>query len=244
MGGWTTVSVTVILGVGSTLALIYSEEVKQMLSLVGIGGSRKLDIDNPVVLHSACKDFVVHQCTNKKDLQAVWQIDNAEYGDMNIDFELLHEWWTKYPSGHYVIRLKEEIIGGFGIWPVSQSCYHRLQFGDITEKDIKIQPPRKSRDALFWCVSGVILKPDHRRKRAIWCLLRQVVIHWYNSQIKEKQGNVTVGTIPISKEGLDMATRFSFNLVRTAEQRKNHYPFYERDISKDIVGRFAKEFQL
>lgn len=182
--------------------------------------------------------YVVHLCTNQNDLRTVWNIDVTEYGDMNVDFTLLHEWWRKFQHGHHIIRNGEEIIGGFGLWPLSKNSYRKLQRGSITEAGINILHPNKALGNKFWYLSGIILKPEYRKKRAAWHLIHRVMTHWRVTWVANTYGKtIAIGAIPISKDGLDMMTRFAFDLVHSAEQRNDHYPFYEKivNITKPII---------
>ncbi len=204
---------------------------------------RAFDVESPAAWTSVCKNYAVHPCTTQNDLKEVWKIDTTEYGDMNVDFSLLHNWWEKFPYGHYVIKKGDEVIGGLGIWPLSKSSYQGLLKGKIIESEMSICKPRRGAETVYWYISGMILKTNYRRKRAVWCLIRQVMVHWYTTQAVAHK-TIVLGTIPISKEGLDMVTRFAFHPTFSAEQRKDHYPFYEKKITHDAVDLFYKEFKM
>jgi hypothetical protein len=70
------------------------------------------------------------------ELQELWAIDSAAYGEASITLETFMGWWRSYPSGLKVLFLQGRIVGALGIWPLSDRCARRLTDGRIKESEI------------------------------------------------------------------------------------------------------------
>ena len=187
----------------------------------------------------ACRDYSVHQTSSLDELTEVWKIDCAAYGEANVSFAILQAWWQMYPQGHYIIKQRGKIIGGFGIWPVAKDTYHHLRRGTLTEDKLTIMGRRNSKARKeHWYISGIVLAAEHRKVRALSCLLNRVVERWRMSQVHSEQ--IQVGAIPISEEGLRLLMRHGFSLATDAERRNDHHPFYERVYRKQDIDLLLK----
>ncbi|MHB8321410.1 MAG: hypothetical protein ACYDA7_05285 [Acidithiobacillus sp.] len=245
MLGWFTLLVTVILGVASLYVIVFTEDAKRLFRVLGVRGrpggqslsAGVLTADGP------CNRFLVHQTVYMSDLVAIWEIDCAAYGAMNVDFDILKKWWAVYPQGHYVIKNGDQVIGGFGIWPVTKKDYQALRSGRIAESAITPCAHKPRSISHYWYLSGIVVDAKHRGSRAVWCLVRQAVAHWFSTQAEPSGAiGVTVGSIPVSRDGLKLLTRFGFSLQCTAEQRMNHHPFYARIVDNTAIAAFLDEF--
>ena len=166
--------------------------------------------------------YKVYTLNSTKELKKVYNIDCEAYGKSNISFNILENWWKQYSKGIYVIKVNEEIIGALGIFPLSLESYNSLKNGFITEKEIIIDKNNQK----YWYISGIVIVEKYRKKRAIIHLLNTSIKYWLNNLIITD--NITIGSIPISKEGLHLLEYFNFNRVKNAKDRKDNYPFYEK----------------
>lgn len=174
-----------------------------------------------------CRDYLVHQTGTLADLAAVWKIDVEAYGEANVQFEVLRTWWQLYPRGHYLVKKKGAIIGGFGIWPVTHETYQKIARGELREENIRLNVRRSPRaKEEFWYLSGIAISKRHRRTRALFCLLSNVVAHWCRTQAQKSA--LRIGSIPVSDQGLRLLVHHGFFLAVDAEHRNDAYPFYER----------------
>ena len=159
----------------------------------------------------ACRDYSVHQTSSLDELTAVWKIDCAAYGESNVPFATLQAWWQIYPQGHYLVKKRGKIIGGLGLWPVSRNTYHQMRRGTLTEGTLTIMGRRNPEARKeHWYISGIVIAAEHRKVRALSCLLNRLVERRRMSQTHPEQ--IQVGAIPISEEGLRLLMRHGFPL--------------------------------
>jgi hypothetical protein len=170
--------------------------------------------------------YKVYILNSNKELKKIYNIDCEAYGKSNISFNILENWWKQYSKGIYIIKVNEEIIGALGIFPLSLESYNLLKNGFITEKEIIIDINNQK----YWYISGIVIVEKYRKKRAIINLLDKSIKYWLNNLIITD--NITIGSIPISKNGLRLLEYFNFNKVKNSEDRKDNYPFYEKIFNK------------
>ncbi len=220
-------ALSVIVLVFTLIALVYQEETRSWIDLA-LRKTTEARVTRLVQkVDGTCSDYSVHQTSTLDELTEVWKIDCAAYGEANVSFAILQAWWQLYPQGHYIIKKRGKIIGGFGIWPVAKDTYHHLRRGTLTEDKLTIMGRRNSKARKeHWYISGIVIAAAHRKTRAPFCLLNQVVEHWCISQVQSEQ--LQIGAIPISEEGLRLLVRHGFSMATDAERRNNHHPFYER----------------
>jgi hypothetical protein len=78
--------------------------------------------------------FAVRRIVDEAQLRELWEIDTDSYGDAAISLETFHTWWKRYPYGLFGLFEGEEIIGGFGMWPLSTKVYKDGSSGILVAK--------------------------------------------------------------------------------------------------------------
>jgi hypothetical protein len=232
-----------VLSIITLIAIIYTEGTRKVLNKLIF--DKIIKKDTLLVLPSsilANPTYKVHPLNSREEFKKVYDIDCEAYGESNISADILRNWWKQYPQGIYIVKKSEEVIGAFGIFPLSVKSYNLLREGSITEKEIIINK-NENKDKLnkeYWYISGIVIIKKYRKKKAILYLLYISIEHWFRSL--PKANNIVIGSIPISEEGLRLLVHYCFAEIKNAEDRKNHYPFYEKTFNKneieELIGAF------
>ena len=186
-----------------------------------------------------CSDIIITQATSQKELEEIWNIDCEAYGEANISKDILRKWWGTYPEGLYIVKKNGAVVGGFGIWPIAKDAYDNLKNGSIKELELTVLNKNLSKSN-YWYISGIVIMKKYRRTKILWCMLYVIIKHWYETQVKSN--SVIIGSIPISDEGKDLLTRHGFFLSIIADERKNHFPFFEKTISKKYIEKIIARY--
>src|SRR5690606_27568012 len=121
-------------------------------------------------------NYTIDRVTNLGKLAELWQRDNEAYGEMSLPFEVFSDWWQAYPEGLTMLLCEGRIIGGFGMWPMAQDDLYKLASGAVWEQDVR--PLRHGEDHEFWYISGLMMRPEFARTRALTTLLSGVADRW------------------------------------------------------------------
>jgi hypothetical protein len=116
------------------------------------------------------------------ELRELWAFNEIVYGEDNIVFEKLHEWWSTYPHGSLCIfkndllqnRMIDNHIGGIGIYPISKDFYFDLMHKRAEEEDMSraiIQTGIKEHENPltpdYWYISGISMRESYRHSLAL-----------------------------------------------------------------------------
>jgi len=112
------------------------------------------------------------------ELEDLWAIDNAAYGEASITYERFQDWWSSFPLGLRALFFKNRVMGAIGIWPLSNRCGRRLKSAQLKESQLMGRTMRGYIDSptRFWYVSGIVLRPQLIGSRAIKVLLSLIHI--------------------------------------------------------------------
>ena len=109
------------------------------------------------------------------ELEDLWAIDNAAYGEASITYERFQDWWSSFPLGLRALFFKSRIMGAIWIWPLSNRCGRLLKSAQLKESQLMGRTMRGyiDRPTRFWYVSGIVLRPQLVGSRAIKVLMSQ-----------------------------------------------------------------------
>lgn len=113
----------------------------------------------------------------REDIPQVSALDIATYGGtVSIGEEALNGWFGKYSLGAFVLVrknthkfnlneevLNEEVVGAFGVWPVSKGTFKKCKRGQITEEQVIVVKIKSGRTHGYWYLSDVILREEFRK---------------------------------------------------------------------------------
>lgn len=178
--------------------------------------------------------------SNEDTLKRLWQIDGEEYQDSNVPFESFLRWWRRYDLGlRIVTNSSAVIVGGVGIWPISESQIRTLIAGKLSES--KLVPTRcaalDSAPSQFWYVSGIFTRHVEGLNTPLRRLLKTGVGSWANSHhIRYPLYCYALG---YSEQGISLLNRFSFEQIKTAEETADRLPLYVREFKSIAELRSA-----
>jgi hypothetical protein len=104
-------------------------------------------LDNPSL--AAIREAIRHFCPNRggqelrvgairspAELEELWAIDGAAYGEASITYEKFRDWWSSFPSGLRALFFQNRIMGAIGIWPLSARCAGFLKSARLKESQL------------------------------------------------------------------------------------------------------------
>lgn len=169
----------------------------------------------------------VSRIDNKAQLKELWELDQRSYGDENIQFETLLEWWTSCRSGIYILNKGSNIIGALGILPLKDARFDELFEGKSHESEIKprdLVPLKPGMPHTSWYVSGIVLEGFMRNTRAIKMLLSESIDKWLSEH--PFKDHIRLVAIAYSKQGEAMLRRFNFHRYKLGSETITHHPVY------------------
>jgi hypothetical protein len=173
--------------------------------------------------------FEVRTVADEAQLRELWEIDSESYGPASITFDTFCEWWKCYPTGLFALFEGEEIVGGFGIWPLSTKAFRDFVEGRIRERELRSRHimPVKQKGRTSWYISGIVLKTRRRKTKAIRELISNALRRWL-SDLPAVAGSISVCALAYSKDGEALLRRFGFHCYRHANETIDHYPVFAR----------------
>jgi len=206
-------------------------------------------LDNPCL--AAIREALRHFCANDNhqqlrvgpvrspaELEDLWAIDNAAYGEASITYEKFQDWWSSFPLGLRALFFRNRVMGGIGIWPLSNRCTRLLKAAQLKESQLIGRTMRSYLDspARFWYVSGIVLRPQLIRSRAIKVLLSQGMGSWLKSPNIEFRGELLA--LAYSAPGQALLEGFNFFRIQNAAAMPDHVPLFglELDTREQFVS--------
>jgi hypothetical protein len=150
-------------------------------------------LDNPCLaaIRDALRNFCAddHQqlrvgpVRSPAELEDLWAIDSAAYGEASITYEKFQDWWSCFPPGLRALFFRNRIMGAIGLWPLSPRCSRLMKLAQLKESQLIGRTMRTylGSPAQSWYVSGIVLRPQLIGSRAIRVLLSQGMGSWLNS---------------------------------------------------------------
>jgi hypothetical protein len=176
-----------------------------------------------------CSRYTISPTETLADLARIYEIDREAYGDDNVSFAVLRDWWQSAPHGHFNIRKSGSApIGALGIWPVTRESFDLLARGRITEEGVVVAEDCGDTEERWLYLSGIVIAPHARKTPASFCLLRGVFDYWRRHQAFQAM-RWHVGAVPITRAGERLLARYGFALSVLAHDRNSPYPFSQRE---------------
>ena len=171
--------------------------------------------------------YSVGYVENVDDLDKVYALDCAAYGELNIDRNTLVSWWHLHNKGIFVVKKDLKVIGAMGIFPLSVKVYNALKSGKLSENEIY---PSKYKESKYWYVSGIVIDEKYRSTRVILYILYISMWMWFRDN--KFSEDVVIGSIPISEMGKKLLNRFKFECDSNFCEIK----FFRSDLKKLIYS--------
>ena len=173
-------------------------------------------------------------------LRDLWGIDARAYGDANLEYQKYESLWLSNRNGLFAISSQEQVIGGFGIWPVSAEWMNSFELGEASESSLPINTPEFRGDIACqnWYISGIVLTPEYRSSYAAGILLWESTLSWVI------QSNliypINLAAIGISTDGEKLLGRYGFELKTPADRMVDGYALYTRSLQKSDTIEMLK----
>ena len=90
------------------------------------------------------------------ELEDLWEIDNAAYGEASITYEKFRDWWFSYPPGLHALFFRTRVMVAIGIWPLSARYAELFRNGRIKESQLngRAMRPFMNTPAQSWYIMG------------------------------------------------------------------------------------------
>jgi hypothetical protein len=199
-------------------------------------------LDNPAFIaireavRNFCQDGVhehlyVRQIQSSAELEDLWEIDNAAYGEASITYGKFKDWWMSFPSGLYALFFRTRVMGAIGIWPLSDRCAGLFANGQLKESEINGRTMRAFRHTptQSWYISGIVLRPELRGGRAITILLSHCIGSWLSSANIHFPCQLVA--LAYSEQGQALPEGFDFFKLQNAKTMPDGVPLFALKIS-------------
>jgi hypothetical protein len=199
-------------------------------------------LDNPafIAIREAVRNFCqdglhehlqVRYLRSTAELEDLWEIDNAAYGEASITYQKFQDWWFSYPSGLHALFFRTRVMGAIGIWPLSPRYAELFMNGRIKESQLngRAMRPFMSTPTQFWYISGIVLRSELRGGRAIKILLSRGIGCWL--------ANARIGfpcellALAYSEQGRALLEGFDFFKLQNARAMPDGVPLFALQVS-------------
>ena len=172
------------------------------------------------------------------ELEDLWAIDSAAYGEASITYEKFQDWWSSFPLGLRALFFRSRIMGAIGLWPLSNRCSRLLKSAQLKESQLIGRTMRSYLDgpARSWYVSGIVLRPQLIGSRAIRVLLSQSIGSWLKSPNIEFPCELLA--LAYSAQGQALLEGFNFFRIQNGAAMPDHVPLFglELDTREQFVS--------
>jgi hypothetical protein len=199
-------------------------------------------LDNPafIAIREAVRNFCqdgVHEylhvghIRSQAELEDLWEIDNAAYGEASITYEKFHDWWFSYPSGLHALFFRTPVMGAIGIWPLSAHSAGLLTTGRLKESQLNGRAMRTfiNSSTQFWYISGIVLRSELIGGRAIKILLSHGVGSWLASA--HIRFPCELFALAYSEQGQSLLEGFDFFKLQNAKAMPDKVPLFALQVS-------------
>src|SRR5258707_10804381 len=122
-----------------------------------------------MLMHALCHMIIVEtlarmmiKASNAAELEDLWEIDNAAYGEASITYEKFQDWWFSYPSGLHALFFRTRVMAAIGILPLSARSAELFPTGRLKESQLngRAMRPFTNDSTQFWYISGIVLRSE------------------------------------------------------------------------------------
>ena len=210
------------------------------------GKSRPFSISNKgldLIKHFESKkknEITIRHIETETDLKNLYKLDQEYYGDSNISYERLHEWWINNKKAISIAYSNDILFGALGIFPVTKKWINLFYNGKVGESSLDSNTIMRAtlRTCSDWYISGIVVRKSSKRPFIVAKLLKESSTFWLLN------GNIcypiNLWAIAFSNEGENLLKKFDFHLERTKEQMLDNFPLYKRTLHKEEFEYFLK----
>jgi hypothetical protein len=194
-------------------------------------------LDNPAfiaireAIQNFCQDGLhehlqVRYIRSTAELEDLWEIDNAAYGEASITYEKFQDWWFSYPAGLHALFFRTRVMGAIGIWPLSARLAELFTNGRTKESQLngRAMRPFMNSPAQFWYISGIVLRSELRGGRAIKILLSRGIGCWLASARIDFPCELLA--LAYSEQGRALLEGFDFFKLQNARAMPDGVPLF------------------
>lgn len=73
----------------------------------------------------------------KEELKQISELDNLAYGEYSISYDVLFDWWQKYPKGIFTMCRGHNLLGAIGLWPLAEATFEDIKESRKREQDLR-----------------------------------------------------------------------------------------------------------
>lgn len=157
------------------------------------------------------------------DLMHIWMLDEQEYKDLNIEFNLLREWWEKNNNGLFIRKKGNIIEGSIGIWPISKDFFDDLLQYHKTDTQLRqrdLISDEKEDVAVYWYISGLFLRTQ---EDILFEFLGKALESFLQRRL-EKNIEIYISIAALKTQETILLERLDFKKVATG--KKSEAPIY------------------
>ncbi len=199
-------------------------------------------LDNPAFIaireavRNFCQDGIhehlqVRYVRSTAELEDLWEIDNAAYGEASITYEKFQDWWFSYPSGLHALFFRTRVMGAIGIWPLSTRSAELFTTGRLKESQLngRAMRPFINASTQFWYISGIVLRSELRGGRAIKILLSRGIGCWLATAHIHFPCDLLA--LAYSEQGQALLEGFDFFKLQNAKAMPDGVPLFTLQVS-------------
>jgi hypothetical protein len=199
-------------------------------------------LDNPafIAIREAVRNFCqdglhehlqVRYIRSTAELEDLWEIDNAAYGEASITYEKFQDWWFSYPAGLHALFFRTRVMGAIGIWPLSTRYAELFTNGRVKESQLngRAMRPFMNSPTRFWYISGIVLRSELRGGRAIKILLSRGVGCWLATARIDFPCELLA--LAYSDQGRALLEGFDFFKLQNAKAMPDGVPLFALQVS-------------
>ena len=231
--------IIIVVAIPNALAWAYVAYIHYVIKYPGISKQQYKTIDQMLPENSA----ITHKhVDNLPELMNIWQEDEKEYKDDNIDFDLLRDWWEKNKKGLFIRVKGNQIQGSIGIWSISESFFVDMLNYNKTDRQLRardIVSDKEEESAIYWYISGWFLRTNED-------ILHDFLGQAFQSLIKRISNHnapVNISILPKTMLETILLERLDFKKVSSNKTHKLPVYCYTKpslDHLKSITSVFLK----
>lgn len=201
-----------------------------LLPYPGLSDRQYQSIDEMLPLNILVEHKHVETLT---ELMNIWQQDEIEYKDVNIDFDLLRDWWDKNKKGLFTRSKGIKIEGSIGIWPISEGFFndilrHAKNDTQLRPRDIVSHDEEKT--SKFWYISGWFIRTNED-------ILHEFLGKAFQSLLNRMDGydgEINISIIPMTSLETLLLQRLDFVKVSSTRNSKSSVYCYTKPSLKHL----------
>jgi hypothetical protein len=161
-------------------------------------------------LEIAWADSVRHPRT-EEGVRHIGMLDREEYGESSVSIEGLLAWYHAYPKGVWLL-CKKGIVGGLGLWPVTEAAFEELVQGRYKETDLKSKHIcSEGKPFSRWYLADLIVDRQNRNRGRGILLAEKAIEDWLNGDEVPADGVVELCSLGMTAPGKNLLRSFGLD---------------------------------